>query len=132
VGGERLGLVTAEHLASRGAKVTLIEPGSRLAEDVTPTFRWRHAAWVKEMGIEARTGVRVVRAERGRVVVAGPEGETAVEADAIVWAGPRQSRNHLLRALDYACDELYVIGDAVAPRSLPNAIHEGFRLGARI
>lgn len=29
-------------------------------------------------------------------------------------------------------DELYVLGDAVTPRSLYNAIHEGFKTGARI
>jgi len=31
-----------------------------------------------------------------------------------------------------ACTEIYMIGDAVMPRSLHNAIHEGYKIGIRI
>ncbi len=52
IGGERIGLVAAEYLASWGKQVTLVEMGKRLASDVMATFKWRHAAWVKEFQIE--------------------------------------------------------------------------------
>jgi len=51
LGGERIGLVAAEYLASRGKQVTLVEMGKRLGEDVIATFKWRHAAWVREFQI---------------------------------------------------------------------------------
>ncbi|MCP4549155.1 MAG: hypothetical protein GY835_22100, partial [bacterium] len=47
-------------------------------------------------------------------------------------AGPRRSVDALARDLELVVDELHIIGDAVVPRSLSNAIHEGFRVGNRI
>lgn len=133
LGGERLGLVTAEHLASQGRRVTVVEGSRRLADDVTPTFKWRHLAWLKEYGIPAHTGSKIESVANGRVVLALPAGKKAeVEADAIILASPRESRQELLRPLEYAADELHVIGDAIQPRSLTTAIHEGYRLGVRI
>jgi hypothetical protein len=38
----------------------------------------------------------------------------------------------LLVALEFAVDEVHVVGDAVLPRSASNAIHDGFRVGNRI
>jgi hypothetical protein len=29
-------------------------------------------------------------------------------------------------------DETYIVGDAIVPRSMDNAIHEGFKLGVRM
>lgn len=133
VGGNRAGLVCAEHLASKGLKVTVIEEGKDIAGDVIPTFKWRHAAWVKEYGITVLASTRVVAVDAGGVRTAGPDGkEGRVEAAAVVFAVERRPENALLAALEFLCDELYVIGDAVAPRSLHNAVHEGYRLGAEI
>jgi len=131
--GERAGLVTAEYLASRGKKVTIVEPSRRLGEDVIATFKWRHAAWVKEYGIETLTSARVKDIANGSVrVVDGSGQETLIPADTVVVAGPRQSRQELMSALEFIVDELYVIGDAVRPRSVHNAIHEGYRVGVRV
>jgi 2,4-dienoyl-CoA reductase (NADPH2) len=69
----------------------------------------------------------------GKAMLVGPEGEEAeIDADVIIQAGPRQSRQGLEREIRDVCDELYMIGDAVLPRSLTEAIHEGFKLGARV
>ncbi len=131
--GERLGLVAAEYAASKGSRVTVIEGGRSVGRDVAPTFKWRHAAWLKEYGIEALTGVEVKEVRKGSVVFADRDGsEHVLEADTFVLGGPRKSANDLVSEMDYSVDELYVIGDAVSPRSLPNAIHEGYKVGVRI
>jgi len=49
-----------------------------------------------------------------------------------ILALPRKSRQQLLNDLEFVCDELYVIGDAVKPRSMHNAIREGYLIGIRI
>jgi 2,4-dienoyl-CoA reductase (NADPH2) len=133
VGGERIGLVAAEYLASRGKQVTLIGTGKRLGEDVIATFKWRHAAWVKELHIETLLNARVKGITREGVIAEAADGSGRfVPADTVVVALPRKPRQDLLTELEFVCDELYIIGDAVKPRSMHNAIREGYLIGIRI
>ena len=131
--GERAGLVTAEHLSSKGCRVCLVEEGARLGTDVDITFIWRHMAWIKEMNVQTLKQHTLRKIVNGKAMLVGPEGdEVEIDTDVIIKAGPRQSRHGLERTIRDVCDELYIIGDAVLPRSLTEAIHEGFKLGARV
>jgi len=131
--GDRLGLVTAECLANNGKQVTMIEEGKRWGGDVGITFKWRHDKWVKELGIHALTQSRAVGLDgKGLRVLGGDGREQVIPADAVIYAGPRISRQELFLACEYLCDEIYLIGDAVIPRDMYNAIHEGYKLGVRV
>ena len=133
LGGERIGLVAAEYLASRGKQVTLVELGKRLGEDVIATFKWRHTAWVRELQIHALLNTRAKEiTEEGVVVEEEGGSERLVPADTVILAIPRKARQQLLTDLEFVCDELYMIGDAVKPRSMHNAIREGYLIGIRI
>jgi 2,4-dienoyl-CoA reductase (NADPH2) len=131
--GERAGLVTAEHLAQKGCRVSLIEEGKRVGTDVSITFIWRHRAWLEEMDVQVLTGHRLAGVEGGRLRLTGPGGEeVGVEVDVLIQAGPRRSCQDLAGPFSNLADELYLIGDAVMPRSITEAIHEGYKLGLRI
>jgi 2,4-dienoyl-CoA reductase (NADPH2) len=133
IGGDRIGLVAAEYLASRGKQVTLMEAGKRLGEDVIATFKWRHAAWVKELQIRTLLNTHAKEiTEAGVLAVDAGGAERLVPADTVILALPRSPRQQLLTDLEFVCDELYVIGDAVKPRSMHNAIREGYLIGIRI
>ena len=133
LGGERMGLVCAEHLSALGKRVAIVEAGKRLGEDVVPTFRWRHAAWVKEYGIETFTGAQLQEVRDDAVVIVDSGGEQrTLHADSVVVASPRESRQELMSALEFSADELYVAGDAIRPRSVHNAIRDGHLVGLRI
>jgi 2,4-dienoyl-CoA reductase (NADPH2) len=133
IGGTRIGLVTAEHLASQGKNVCVIERGRKIAEDVIPTFKWRHYAWLKEFGIKTYTNAKPLELTDECIIIKCEDGKThEINADTIVVAAPRVPVQELLTPLEFICDELYIIGDAVRPRGLHNAIHEGFRVGVRI
>lgn len=133
VGGGKVGLVTAERLAANGKSVWIVEPSKKIAEDVTPTFKWRHAMWVKEQGVKVVAEAKVVDVTEGAVKVRTSSGdEKTMPAGVIVISTPRKPRGELYRALEYLCDELYLIGDAVMPRSMHEAIHEGFKLGVSV
>ncbi len=128
-----MGLVCGEYLASLGKRVTIVEWSKRLGEDVIPTFKWRHMAWVTEYGIDALTGARLKDIRSNAVVVADAEGnERVLPADTIINAGPRESRQELIKALEFSADEQYIVGDAVRPRSVHNAIRDGHLIGLRI
>jgi 2,4-dienoyl-CoA reductase-like NADH-dependent reductase (Old Yellow Enzyme family)/thioredoxin reductase len=132
LGGERIGLVAAEYLASRGKDVTLVEMGKRLGEDVIATFKWRHAAWVKEFQIKSLLNTRAIAITKEGVVVEENGAERVVPADSVILAIPRKSRQQLINDLEFVSDELYAIGDAVKPRSMHNAIRDGYLTGIRI
>jgi hypothetical protein len=59
-------------------------------------------------------------------------GRSFVPADTVILAIPRKSRQQLINDLEFVSDELYAIGDAVKPRSMHNAIRDGYLIGIRI
>lgn len=131
--GERLGLITAEYLASNGKKVTVIEEGRRWGRDVASTFKWRHDKWLKDLGIRVVAESRAVGLDGKGVRVLGADGtEQVIGADTVLYAGPRISEQALFLASEYLCDEVYVIGDAVIPRDMHYAIHDAYRLAVRV
>jgi 2,4-dienoyl-CoA reductase (NADPH2) len=131
--GERAGLVTAEYLRKKGCQVWIFEPNERIGEDVDMTFIWRHKAWMKEMDVKTLVGFRFKEINRGRIQLITPKGGIFdVPADVFIQAGPRRPAQELESPLRYLVDELCLIGDAVKPRSLTEAIHEGYKMGCRI
>lgn len=133
IGGERAGLVVAERLAREGNRVVVVDQGKKLAHDVIPTFRWRHVSWVKELGIEVIKNTRALAVADGELRLEDLEGNgTARPFDLLVVSGPRSAANALARDLGFSCDELYTVGDAILPRNICEAVHEGYKAGVRI
>ena len=133
VGGGKIGLVVAESLAHKGAHVTIVERDKRIAGDVMPSFKWRHAAWVDELGIDTLTQARVTRVTPQSVhVTLERGGERMLAADTVIAAAPRRPNQALFHEFEWMIDELVGCGDALVPRGLDAAISEGFRLGARL
>jgi len=133
LGGDRMGLVAAEALAANGKAVSVVEEEEKIGRDVIPTWKWRHDKWIKEFSIRVFAACQVEEVNESGVRIKSKEGaESFIEADTIVQAGPRRAQQDLLGLLEFSVDEIYVIGDAVRPRSIHNAIHEGFKIGVRI
>ncbi len=132
VSSERIGLVTAEYLAANGKKVTLLEEGKQWGRDLGITFRWRHKKWLDELGVRVITEARPLGMDGAGLRVRLATGnEEVIPVDTIISAGPRRSAQELLLGCEYLCDEIYIVGDAVAPRDMHNAIRDGYRLGVR-
>ena len=132
ISGERAALVAAEYLASNGRTVYLVEEGKKVARDVIPTFKWRHKLWLKEFSVNVMTETRFRGVRNGKAVVENANGELELDVDGIVVGGPRKSVNSLWYDAEFLADEKYIIGDAVLPRNIAYAIHEGFKIGVRI
>ncbi len=130
--GGKVGLITAEHFASQGNEAWIVTNDRRVDTDVSTTFKWRHAAWVKEFNIKVLTESKVTEIKDNGTVVVGKNNTLFLEADQVIVAGPRRSAQHLFTELDYLTDEIYLVGDGVAPRYMDNAIREGFNVGIRI
>jgi len=133
IGAGKIGLTLAEKLRSGGADVTVVERERRIAGDVKPSFKWRHASWVEELGVRCLTSSRITRiAAEGASVVDDKGVETFVPADSVILAAPRKPNHELFHEFEWMIDELHGAGDALIPRGLEQAIADGFRLGVRL
>src|SRR5690606_11034951 len=133
LGAGKIGLTLAESLARAGHEVVLVEEDKRIAGDVMPSFKWRHTAWVEELGIRTLTSSALTRVTAEGAHVKNATGaELFLPADTIVAAGPRKPNHDLFHEFQWMVDELHGAGDAVIARGLDAAIHEGYRLGVRI
>ena len=76
------------------------------------------------------TDCRVTRiAKEGVTVVDGKSRAIVLPADTVIAASPARSNQELFAELEWSIDELYGCGDALVPRGLTRAIHDGYRLG---
>jgi 2,4-dienoyl-CoA reductase (NADPH2) len=133
LGAGKIGLVLAEWLRKNGAEVTLVEAARRIAGDVMPSFKWRHTAWVEELGIRTLLLTRLVEIEAAGVTLEDEKGaQSFVAADSVIAAAPRRPSQALFAEFEWMVDELHGCGDALVARGLDAAIHEGYRLGARL
>jgi 2,4-dienoyl-CoA reductase (NADPH2) len=139
LGVDRTALVAAESLAERGSRVTMLAGSKRPAWDVAPTFKWRHAAWVQELDITVLQGASAdgwddsgqlrLRWEPDAAPSNGQGEElpASLDVDLVVVGGQRVSHQALIRELEYRVDVLHVIGDAVHPASISQAVHGAYR-----
>ena len=61
-----------------------------------------------------------------------PDGEGPLELDLLVLGEDRKSRQDLVRELEYRVDVLHVIGDAVHPASIAQAVHGAYRTALQV
>jgi 2,4-dienoyl-CoA reductase (NADPH2) len=131
--GGKIGLTLAESLKQQGKDVTVVEPNRRIAADVSPTWKWRHTSWLKELEIDVLTSTRVTRIGKTAVTVVDGEGkEQTLAADTVIIAGPSRPNQGLYNDFQWMVDETYAVGDATIPRDLTEAIRDGYRLGCRL
>jgi NADPH-dependent 2,4-dienoyl-CoA reductase/sulfur reductase-like enzyme len=134
IGGGKIGLTVAEALRkNKSAKVTVVEQNKRIAGDVKPSFKWRHASWVEELSIPCLTSCRPLKVTKEGVTVRDGKGvETFLPADTVILAAGSSPAHELFHEFEWMVDELHGVGDALIPRGLEQAIQEGFRLGVRL
>ena len=132
-GGGGVGILTAEHLGLMDKEITIVEMADAVGTDVTPDRRYWVLSELAEHDVGVLTNATIEGVSDGRVRVAhaGHE-ETIGPFDDIVLALGYQSDASLARELEGRVPELYVIGDAVEPRSAVEAIREGAEVGRRI
>ena len=122
--------------------MTILAGDKRPAWDVAPTFKWRHVAWIGELGIALLRGARAGGwDDSGKLLVEWDPEATKVKpedrvgslgADLLVVGGNRSSRQDLVSDLEYRADVLHVVGDAVHPASVCQAVHDAYRVALQV
>lgn len=127
VGAGIVGCETAVFLADKGKKATLIEKMSRLMPE--PVFTLNYNALVEMVsrkGVQVLLNCSLLGAD-GTGAVVEIEGERQyIDADSIVLAMGFRPTDTLAKELTAKGMEVVVIGDALKPRKVLDAVWEGF------
>lgn len=133
IGGGSIGCETAEYLAVKGKKVTVIEMRDTLAENTGKTAQTILLGHLKGQGVKLLTGSRVEKIMNDSVIYKNKSGVTFTEkADTVVVAVGDSPETTLFDELKGKIDEIYNIGDSNGGGIIPNAVYEGYTVGNKI
>lgn len=120
-------------LATKGSKeVTVIEMLDGLGQNFGRSTRWGMMQDVERYGVRTRTKAKVVEIDASFVRIEHDGQVEDIPADTVVLAVGTRSFNPLQEAVAARGITLRVVGDAVRPAMVFDAIHEGFAAGREI
>ena len=131
-GNRKPGIGCALHLAKQGKKVTLVGKDKTAGFDVNPSFKWRYMIYMRQNGITAYSDCDITEVSDEGIVVKTYDGyQWPIKCDTIVLT-QREPNESLKKTVQSEGIEMFVIGDALIPRNLSSAVHDGYRIGIRI
>ena len=133
IGGELVGCETAEFLAEKGKKVTVIEIRPEIAVGVGPALRAFFLERLLEKGVTLLTGVSNEEVTPKGLVLTTKDGERkTIEANTIVLAVGSIPDKKLYEQVKGKVPEIHLAGDCVEPRTIRDAIADGYLTGLQI
>lgn len=131
-GNRKPGIGVALFLAKQGKKVTLVGKDKTAGFDVNPSFKWRYMIYLRQNRITAYNDCDIEEVGEGEVIVRTYDGYRFPVACDTVVISEREANEGLKQAVQSEGIELFVIGDALVPRNMSSAVHDGYRVGLRI
>lgn len=133
IGGELVGCETALYLLEKGKKVTIMRRGARLATKVNRSIREPMIERLRAKGAVMFTGVEYKKITDAGVEITDKEGQKRlVETDTVVLATGASPEDRLAAILKGKVPRLIRVGDCVTPRSIKEAVEEGYQAGMTI
>jgi pyruvate/2-oxoglutarate dehydrogenase complex dihydrolipoamide dehydrogenase (E3) component len=134
IGGGMIGCETANHLAHHGKKPTIIEMLSDLAPEEPRDIKRFLMQSLKEREVAIYTDSTVTAVNADGSITISQKGQdlTLTGFESVVLAGGMQSVNSLKDELEGSVDSIQVIGDAIAVRTVLEAIEEGYEAALKI
>jgi len=112
--------------------VTIVGSEKSAGFDINPSFKWRYMIYLRQNGVKAYNDCDIEEIGEGQIVVKTYDGyRLPVKCDTIVVT-ERKANESLKNVVQGEGIELFVIGDALVPRNLSSAVHDGYRIGIRI
>ena len=131
-GNRKPGIGVALFLAKQGKKVTIVGKEKTAGFDINPSFKWRYMIYLKQNGVMAYNDCDIEEINDGEIIVKTYDGyRFPVKCDTVV-VSEREANESLKKIVQAEGIELFVIGDALVPRNLSSAVHDGYRIGLRI
>jgi len=126
IGGGMLGLETAAYVSAQAGRVTVLKRYQTIGSDIEPLYRDYLLRELEEQGVEIITQVSVESIQEEGVRIRDESGEwRMILADRVVLARGAEPAGELAGELEGL--QPIVIGDALQPRKIIDAIREGFQ-----
>ncbi|MEW5722463.1 MAG: FAD-dependent oxidoreductase [Thermodesulfobacteriota bacterium] len=131
-GNRKPGIGVALYLAKQGKKVTIVGREKSAGFDVNPSFKWRYMIYLRQNKVNAYNDCNIAEIGDDHVLVRTYDGyHFPVKCDTLVLT-EREPNEALKAVVQGEGIELFIIGDALVPRNLSSAVHDGYRIGVRI
>ncbi len=131
-GNRKPGIGCALMLARSGKKVTLVGKDKTAGFDVNPSFKWRYMIYLRQNGVKVYNDCDIEEVNPGEIIVRTYDGyRFPVKCDTVI-VSEREPNEALKQAALSEGIEVFVIGDALMPRNMSSAVHDGYRIGLRI
>lgn len=128
IGGGWIGCETAEFLAEKGKKVTILEMLGRLGTGIGPTMRWVTMGRLRSLGVRMERNTKAEEITGSGVKVRRDGGTEFFEGDSVVLAIGMKSNQKLAEKLKGKVANLHVIGDSSKPATIDEAIKSGLQI----
>ena len=128
VGGGLHGCETAEFLAKRGRKVTIVEESDKIGDTLLGFRLGLLMDWFARTGVTLVTGAKGIEIVDNGLAYTDRDGARhTLVADTIVPTSPLKANTQLLESLRGMAPELYLIGDARQPGMIIDAVREAYQ-----
>jgi len=134
LGGGLVGCETADFLAERGKKLTIVEMLEEIAEGESILRKPFLMQRLSKAGVEILTSTRVKEISEHGVIAIDKNGQekNIGTYDTVILALGAKPINNIAKQIENKVSKVYVIGDAVEARMAIDAIADGARVGREI
>ena len=133
VGCGALGIEVADFLSALDRNITIVAKASHMAEDLDPMRRRMLLASLQDAGTRILLNTSLVAISEQGAMIAGFEGKTEyIDVDTVILATPPQPNREILKQVVNLAPEVFVIGDAMRPGKILDAVTDGWMVGHRI
>lgn len=123
-GGGCMGAQTAEFLADRGRPVTIVEMSGEVAAESPVDDRALLLARLARKKVKIVTNTRIAAIEPGAVVVGDGKAKRRLPADTVVLCLGAKPNDSMIAEVEGVIPKTVIVGDAVEPRRVTEAVAE--------
>jgi 2,4-dienoyl-CoA reductase-like NADH-dependent reductase (Old Yellow Enzyme family)/thioredoxin reductase len=125
VGGGCMGAQTAEYLSAQKHPVTMVEMSDQIAAEAPIDEKYLLLERLAAGGVKILDKTQVKNILEGKVIVKGEHGQQDLPAETVVMCIGAVPNDGLAQKIRYFIKQVKVVGDAVKPRRITDAVLEG-------
>ena len=132
IGGGGTGCDVAMHLAHQKKSVTQLEMLPKIGHNIGPGSKWVVLQTLKELGVKSIANFKVTEIKPGEVLGEVNGDKKTIKADMVVLAIGSKPRRELYDKIKAGNMPVLGVGDAIEPRKILNAVHDGYNIAREI